>query len=206
MDLEVRERLLEGAYDCVARFGLAKTTVDDVARRVGLSRATVYRHFPGGKDQLVRDVVAWETGRFFGRLAEAVAGAPDLATMLEEALVFAHAAVESHAVLQKVLQTEPERLLPPLTVAGNEVLGFVARFLEPYLEREGLPVASPWSEGGATARAEACDYLARMLLSFISAQGLWDLTDRAQVRRLVRTELLAGVLPPRTLDDETTMP
>src|SRR6476661_10033067 len=103
MDLTARERLLEATYACVARYGLAKTTVEDVARESGLSRATLYRYFPGGKDQLLRDVIAWETGRFFGRLAEAVAGAPDFPSLLEEALLFAHRAVEEHDVLQKVL-------------------------------------------------------------------------------------------------------
>ena len=39
----------------------------------------VYRVFPGGKDQLLHEVVAWEMGRFFGSLAEAVVGAPDFA-------------------------------------------------------------------------------------------------------------------------------
>src|SRR2546423_3927216 len=186
MDLTVRERILEASYACVARYGLAKTTVEDVARAARLSRATLYRHFPGGRDQLMREVIAWETGRFFGRLAEAVAGAPDFARLLEEALMFAHRAVEEHAVLQKVLQTEPERLLPQLTVESERILVFIRGFLVPYLEREQLaPGVDP---------EQAADYVARMLLSFIGNQGRWDLTDPAQVRRLVRTELLAGVL------------
>jgi AcrR family transcriptional regulator len=186
MDLTVRERLLEAAYACVARYGIAKTTIDDVAREAKLSRATLYRYFPGGRDELVRQVISWETGRFFDRLAEAVAGAPDFASMLEEALVFAHRAVEEHDVLQKVLQTEPERLLPQLTVDTDRVLGFISAFLEPYLERETLrPGIDPH---------EASEYVARLLLSFISAQGQWDLNDREQVRRLVRTEVLAGIL------------
>ena len=186
VDLTVRERILEAGYACVARYGLAKTTVEDVARAARLSRATLYRHFPGGRDQLMREVIAWETGRFFGRLAEAVAGAPDFAHLLEEALVFAHRAVEEHAVLQKMLQTEPERLLPQLTVESERVLVFIRGFLVPYLERERL---AP----GVDAE-QAADYVARMLLSFIGNQGRWDLTDPTQVRRLVRTELLAGVL------------
>jgi AcrR family transcriptional regulator len=190
VDLTVRERLLEAAYACTARYGLAKTNVDDVARVAGVSRATVYRYFPGGKEQVLRDVIGWETGRFFGRLTEAVAGAADIGSMLEEALVFAHRAVEEHEVLQKVLQTEPERLLPQLTVESQRVLGFIARFLEPYLEREDL-------RPGVDVRG-AAEYLARLLLSFISAQGRWDLTDRRQVRRLVRTELLAGVIAEGT--------
>ena len=41
---------------------------------------------------------------------------------------------------------------------------------------------------------EACDHIARLLLSWIGAPGRWELTDRDQVRALVRGELLAGVL------------
>jgi len=186
VDLTVRERILEAGYTCVARYGLAKTTVEDVARASGLSRATLYRYFPGGRDQLLRDVIAWETGRFFGRLAEAVAGAPDFPSLLEEALLFAHRAVEEHEVLQKVLQTEPERLLPQLTVESERILVFIRRFLIPYLEREQL------REG--VDPEQAADYVARMLLSFIGNQGRWDLTDPDQIAELVRTELLAGVL------------
>lgn len=185
MDLTVRERVLEATYACVARYGLGKTTVEDVAREAGLSRATVYRTFPGGREQLQREVIVWEVGRFFGRLAEAVAGAPDFSSLVEEALLFAHRAVEEHEVLQKILQTEPGRLLPQLTVESQRIVAFIAAFLLPYLERETLV---PGVEAGAAA-----EYVARMLLSFIGAQGRWDLSDREQVRALVRTELLAGV-------------
>ena len=48
MNPDVRERLLQATYACVARWGLAKTTVEDAAREAGVSRATVYRYFPGG--------------------------------------------------------------------------------------------------------------------------------------------------------------
>lgn len=187
----MRERIIEAAYAVVSRYGIAKTTVEDVARESRLSRATVYRYFPGGKEQVTREVIAWETGRFFGRLAEAVAGASDFPSMLEDALVFAHQAVENHAVLQKVLQTEPERLLPQLTVQNKQVIGFIAAFLQPYLEREDL------RDGMTPARA--ADYLARMVLSFTAQEGRWDLTDRAQVANLVRSELLAGVLRDRAV-------
>jgi AcrR family transcriptional regulator len=65
---DVRDRLLPATYDCVARWGLAKTTVEDVAREAGMSRATVYRYFPGGRDELISAVVGWELARFFLRL------------------------------------------------------------------------------------------------------------------------------------------
>src|SRR3954451_1866705 len=181
-----RERILEATYECVGRYGLAKTTVDDAARAAGLSRATVYRHFPGGKDQLVAEVIGWEAARFLARLADAVAGADTFPRMLEEALLFAHRAVLEHEVLQKILQTEPDRLLPTLTVESWRLRNLAVAFLLPAIPAGDL-------RPGMTGE-EAADYVARMLLSFISAPGRWDLTDPAQVRELVRTELLAGVL------------
>ena len=52
--VDSRDRVCAGAYECIARFGLAKTTVDDVARASRVSRATIYRMFPGGRDQVLR--------------------------------------------------------------------------------------------------------------------------------------------------------
>ena len=182
----MRDRILEATYACVARYGLGKTTVEDVAREGRVSRATIYRYFPGGRDQLMSEVIAWEMTNFFVRLADAVRDAPDFASLLEDGLLFAHRAVEEHDVLQKVLETEPERLLPQLTVAAHGLARAVGAFLVPYLAKEELrPGLDP---------ERAADYLARMCLSFIGQQGRWDLTDRAQVRELVEKEFLAGVL------------
>lgn len=181
-----RERILAATLACVGRYGVAKTTVEDVARQAGVSRATVYRHFAGGRDQLVNETITWEVGRFFAALAAHVAGAPDFATRLERALVFAHRAVEDHQVLQKVLQTEPERLLPQLTATTPMVLAVVRAELLPELRRQRL---APGMDAESAA-----DYIARMVLSYISCQGGVDLTDPEQVRRLVRTQFLAGVL------------
>jgi len=41
-----REHILETAEDVLRRFGPAKATVVDVARALGVSHGTVYRHFP----------------------------------------------------------------------------------------------------------------------------------------------------------------
>ena len=42
-----RGRIRDAALVCIGRFGLAKTTVDDIAREAGCSRATLYRYFDG---------------------------------------------------------------------------------------------------------------------------------------------------------------
>jgi len=67
-----RERILEAAEDVLRRYGPAKANVVDVARALGVSHGSVYRHFPSKAS--LRDAV---TERWLARIAEpleAVAG------------------------------------------------------------------------------------------------------------------------------------
>ncbi|MBV9252708.1 MAG: helix-turn-helix transcriptional regulator, partial [Actinobacteria bacterium] len=50
------QRILDATLRCIGRWGVAKTTLEDVAREAGCSRATVYRAVPGGKDGLIEAV------------------------------------------------------------------------------------------------------------------------------------------------------
>ena len=59
------ERILEAAEDVLRRFGPAKTTVVDVARTLGVSHGSVYRHFPS--KAALRDTVA---ERWLARISE----------------------------------------------------------------------------------------------------------------------------------------
>jgi len=183
---DTRQRILEATYACVARWGLAKTSVEDAAREAKVSRATVYRTFPGGRDELISAVVAWATLEFFIELYEQVQGAESLEQVMERGIMFAHRSIVEHEVLQRVMQTEPEKLLPTLTFESIRIRQGIAEFLVPFLEQRGL---AP----GVDLR-EAADFLARMVLSYMSAPGRWDLEDPVQVAQLVRAELLAGVV------------
>ncbi len=182
------QRIVEAAYACVARRGVAKTTIEDVAREAGLSRATVYRSFPGGRDELINATVGWATRDFFGRLYERIQGAGSLEEVMERCIMFAYRSIVEHEVLQRVMQTEPDKLLPILTVESNRIREGIALVLTPYLQDRGL--------AAGVDLADAADFLARMVLSYISAPGRWDLDDPEQVARLVRSELLAGVVVP----------
>ena len=186
MDDGPRQRILEATYACVARWGLSKTTVEDAAREAGLSRATVYRYFPGGRDELIDAVVSWQYVLFFVRLYEEVHGATSLEEVLDRGLAFARRSLQEHEVLQKMLETEPEVLMPKLTVESNRTVGLIAGFLVPYLHEHGM--------ADGVEIHEAADFLARMILSYIASPGHWDLGDPEQVATLVRTELLAGVV------------
>lgn len=73
------ERILEAAEDVLRRFGPAKTTVVDVARQLGVSHGSVYRHFPS--KAALRDAVTeqWlaRVSVPLGLIAEESGPAPD---------------------------------------------------------------------------------------------------------------------------------
>jgi len=182
------QRIVDATYACVARRGVAKTTIDEVAREAGMSRATVYRAFPGGRDELINATVAWATRDFFGRLYQRIHGAESLEEVMERSIMFAYRSIVEHEVLQRVMQTEPDKLLPILTVESNRIRDWIAAVFAPYLLQRGV--------ADGVDLADAADFLARMVLSYISAPGRWDLDDPDQVARLVRSELLAGIVVP----------
>jgi hypothetical protein len=73
-----------------------------------------------------------------------------------------------------------------LTVESVRIRQGIAEFLVPYLRQRGV--------AAGVDLTEAADFLARMVLSYMSAPGRWDLDDPGQVAQLVRSELLAGVV------------
>src|ERR1700686_3446173 len=81
------DRIVDATLRCIGRWGLAKTTVDDVAREAGLGRATLYRLFPGGREALLDAVVASETARLWARLSACASAAPSLEEVLVGCIV-----------------------------------------------------------------------------------------------------------------------
>jgi AcrR family transcriptional regulator len=185
---KTRQRLLAATLRCVDRWGLDKTSLEDVAREADLSRATVYRYFPGGREQLVHETVVWEVGQFFQRLEHATTAEAHLPGKLRCGLMFGHRAVAEHALLQRVLATEPEALLAELSNALPLVEQAIRAYFLALLRFE--PLRPDVSAG------EAADYLTRMFLSYVGSQGQWDFSDPAAVDELVRTQFVAGVLVP----------
>ncbi len=190
-----RERIVAAAYACMARDGFRAATVESIAHEAAVGRATVYRYFPAGRDELVSAAVTWAVAEFFRGLRHDIGEAPDLATLLERGLLAGHRRLEEHEVLQHALQAEADQIVPPLATVMPIVVGIMRDELAGRLAGERLRPGVDVSE--------AADMLARMALSFMGTPGCWDLDDPTAVRRLVREQLLAGVLD-RTSKERTT--
>jgi AcrR family transcriptional regulator len=179
-------RVVDAALACFGRWGVAKTTLDDIAREAGCSRATVYRLFPGGKDVVLDAVAGRELRQFFeGLAAELERCSDDLEELLVAGVTFAARGIRDHGVLQLLLRHEPEVILPLVAFDRFDVvLDAAAAFCGPWLEPH---VGSEWAP-------RAGEWLARMVLSytFVPADGV-DLVDETDARRFVRTFVLPGL-------------
>ncbi|MGO9343657.1 MAG: TetR/AcrR family transcriptional regulator [Acidimicrobiales bacterium] len=142
-----RVRIADAATLCVSRTGVTKTTLDDVAREAGCSRATVYRTFPGGKEEVIAAVVDTEVARLFSTIAVAMGGAEDLEDAVVAGIVATASTIEDHAALGYVLDNEPGSLLPYLCFAPmGRVIELASQFTAPFTTRKppgGSPTGRP---------------------------------------------------------------
>ncbi len=179
-----RDRLVAAFLVNVARCGYSRTTLDDVAREAGCSRATLYRYFPG-KAPLARAAVAGEAERYLAGLRAVAAAAPDLEAVLVDGLVHTARFLEDNDALQFLLRSEPEVVVTHLCFTnGDRFLRLACSALE--------PVLSPFLPGGRPGRD--CEWVARIALAYLAPENTsTDLTDRDQARELVRDFLLPSL-------------
>ncbi len=154
---------------------MAKTTVDDIARESGLSRATLYRTFPGGREAVLGAVVETEAARLTSALAVVMGEAEDLEDVLVAGMVEAARRLRSHTALAYVLSHEPGVILPHLTFAElDRILLVVGDAAAPFFAR--------WLQPEQASRA--AEWAARIVLAYnYEQEPSVDLTDPRRVPR-----------------------
>ena len=133
-------RILDAARDEISTFGVRRTNVEDIARRAGVARITIYRRFPG-KDELVRAVVLREGRRVFAEVDAVVAGFDDIEDQMVEGFAAILRIIRSHPLLQRLLVTEADQTVSSLTIHGGPVVAFGREYLAGHLllaQRRGL--------------------------------------------------------------------
>ncbi len=158
--------ILDAAVESVSLYGIAKLSMTDVAGRAGISRPTLYKHF-GSKEALVAAAVQREALELVSSVLLAADGHDTPVDAVESAFVAALRLTREHPLLDRIIRTEPESLLPYLTTdriggdggsGGAAVLLFVRTATET-LVRERLQLDE------LTARRLA-DMVARLLVSY----------------------------------------
>jgi AcrR family transcriptional regulator len=106
------DALLDAARDCVLAVGLRRTTLTDVARRAGVSRMTMYRRWPD-MASLVGDLMTREWTEL-ARQAQAEARGESARHRLVDGLATVARQLRGHTVFRRIVELDPEVLLPYL--------------------------------------------------------------------------------------------
>ena len=180
-----RVRIIDGALACLARHGTAKTTVDDIARQSAVSRATVYRAFPGGRDEILGAVVDTEMARLFSALGVRLGNAGDLGSALVGGIVEASTRFRDHAALHFLVEHEPGIVLGHLAFdESDRLLATASKFTAPFLAR--------WMSPDEAERV--AEWATRIVLSYaIAPSSHLDPCDEVDAGRLVATFMLPGI-------------
>ncbi|MEV0031135.1 TetR family transcriptional regulator [Nocardia sp. NPDC050793] len=180
------EKLLESALSAFLDFGIKRTSMGEIARRAGISPATLYRRFES-KNDLVEAVSVREAQRFVAEIDKRVQTVDGTENQLVEIFVAFITAIAGNELLRRLLRTEPDLILPRLTTEGGPILAVGRGYLADKLrELRG---------GDADFDADlVAEIMARLALSLaLTPDGLIPLGDAEAGRVFARRTLLPMV-------------
>lgn len=181
---------LDAASRCFARYGVRRTSVQDVANELGVNRATVYRQV-GTIDHQIRLLIARDLHRLLTQLPASLAGKSGPRAVVElMATIIGYAS--EHPVLTKVLQDEPEIIGPFLISDLPEIITRVTAAIAPLLS--AAMAADQIASRDAALLAES---LVRLGITLILAPPPGDLDA-------FLAEVLVPTLKPQTHERSTS--
>lgn len=183
------DRILDAAQVLVARWGVAKTSLGDVATEAGMSRATLYRVFPGGKQQVHLTLALREVTTYAQAIADAIDSGETFADAMTRGLVVAARLLRDHDAAQFVLEHEPALFTPVLGFRGVDlVYRNAAARLGPHLTRFVPRARADW----------AVEWAVRLFVSYIANPDPdVELGDIEVTRRLVERYLVPAFAADR---------
>ncbi|HVL65169.1 MAG TPA: QsdR family transcriptional regulator [Actinomycetota bacterium] len=191
--------ILDAALEHLETFGLRRLTMEEVARRAGVSRVTLYRRFQS-KDALIQAVVLREVQRFFALLEETVEPHATVDDRVTEGFAFTLDYLRSHSLLNRLLRTEPDAVLPIATIGGGPLLATARHNLAALFTKDVTEGRLPPLDVDLLA-----ELLARLVLSFLltpqSAAPLESAEDARAFARHVLVPIVHAQAKGRRVSD-----
>lgn len=129
-----RGPVIDAALESFIDFGVRRTSMGEIAKRAGLSPATLYRRF-AQKSDVVQAVGLREVQRFIATVERRIDHDASAEDQIVEVFVAFSEGLRRHKLLQRLLDTEPEIVLPLLTVRGGPVLALGRDYLAEFVAR-----------------------------------------------------------------------
>lgn len=138
---DARSRIIGAVRDLAELTGLRKLSMDEVARRAKVGRATLYTYFPG-RDALLAAAVADDLARLTDAVSRATAGCDDGEERLVQGFAQAYRSLRQHGPLSAILRINPEILLPFVITDSRDTLDMGSTLIESSLGLDDLDETS----------------------------------------------------------------
>ncbi len=181
-----QHELLDAAAACYLRLGVAKTTAADIARELGISRATLYRRF-GSHEAIFLAVLTRESEAMAAEAETFLAAIDDPAERIVEGIVFSVRQVRDRPVHAAVF--------------GGDAAAWATgqAFQEEALRRIGdaglRPMLVPALDAGTLTESEFADlidWILRVLISYAVIPGTGGRSPD-EIRRQLRAWFLPSL-------------
>ena len=184
----VRERLLDAAEGCLDQFGPNKTSMEDVARAAGMSRATVYRYFEN-RDALLLGVASREAAKLANEAIGYLQQFGTISDWLVEGLLFTLRELPNRPIFASLVTSLDSRSSGSLLLGSSGLIQIGVNVLGPMFEnakQQGL-VRDDLDPD------MLIEWLLRMLWTYLNAPSQVA-TDEDGMRALFRMMILPAVL------------
>ncbi|MGW0024661.1 TetR/AcrR family transcriptional regulator [Rhodococcus sp. NPDC003383] len=183
-----RSQILRAAETAIQRFGIAKTTIDDVAKETGVSRPTIYRYFRD-RDTLMTSMIEARSRRLFEQAREYVSDRDTFAEQVVDGLLYLVDQGRQDAVIRLIVS--PEHAGRRTALAGSS--GLASRLTY----EMWAPLIDAARERGEIREGitdiEICNWITLVELILVGRMDFGDPTG-PENKRLLTNLLLPGIV------------
>jgi AcrR family transcriptional regulator len=184
----VRERLLDAAEGCLQQFGPQKTSMEDVARAAGMSRATVYRYFEN-RDALLLGVASRQASSLAAEAVRYLGQFNTISDWLVEGLLFTLREIPQRPVFASLVTSLDSSAASKLLLGSSGMIQIGVNVLRPMFAN---------AKGQGLLREDVdidmlIEWLLRVLWTYLNAPSQVA-TDEDSMRKLFHMMLIPAVL------------
>ncbi len=186
-DVRLEDKIIDATVKCFQRFGIAKTSMDDIAKVAKLSRPTIYRYF-ASRNHLVIEVLVREIRDHTRLVVPAMRDYPYPPKAIVEGVVFAVSTAREHPYTKIVTSDAGLELMARVPGSHQILLDAMSELWLPSLTR--------WREAGYIRDDVKLEDLVLWLTFFMYStlrDGSFMAITLDRVRRMMETMLVPSI-------------